>query len=152
MVALTDYERATAAFVHGQRATGGYSRTFAAATATLDVKTRRGINGVCGEIAFGKGTGIYWPPSWGTYHDADLPPDWQTRTRPNATDDLCYRPGDPPEHKYALVTGPDDGATYTIHGWIYGFDCSRPRWAGHSGGMLVYYVPRRFLNPLPEVN
>lgn len=151
-ITLEDYELESGRYVAGKRATGGYSDLYAAGTVALDVKTERGLNGVYGEIAAARALGVYWPPSWGTYHDADLPPDWQVRTRRPTRDfpfpDLCFRPGDNPDHKYILVTGSLNDTEYRVYGWIYGRDCVRDKWAGHSGGYRVYYAPRRFLNPI----
>lgn len=151
-VTLTDYELEAGRFVAGKRATGGYSDLYAAGTVALDVKIERGVFGVYCEIAAARGYGLYWPPSWGTYHDPDLPPDWQVRGRiptsafPNP--DLCFRPGDNPDHKYILVTGSPTDTEYSVYGWIFGRDCVRDKWAGHSGGSRVYYAPRRYLNPI----
>lgn len=133
------YERATV---------GGYHANYASAEADEDQRKTFNINGAAGEMAAAKCLGAYWPPSIDTFHTlADIPPDWEVRTRSGRWDDLCITPSDDDAARVILVTGklPD----YQIHGWIRAGDGKQDQWLGRSGRGQVYYVPASFLHPMP---
>lgn len=85
------------------------------------------IEGVCGEIAVGKLTGLYWSPTVNTFKTGgDIVNDVQVRTRSQHHYDLIIRDDDQDEHLFFLVTGL--APHYTVRGWIYGNAGKQPEW------------------------
>lgn len=152
-VTLAPDEIAEAFVITGRRSgnssRGSFRRRFSIGKSDPVVAIGRDVNGTGGEIGTARHFNLYMSPCSGIYHGPDLVgrngAPLQIRTRSNHGDDLCIRPDDPDDHWYIHVTGclPN----YRIHGRILGKVGKDPRWEGHSGGDLVYYVPATELLP-----
>jgi len=108
----------------------------------------REINGAAGHRAVCKAyPWMPWEPRVNTFHDPDIPPDIQARTRDpwNYPDpELGFHEGDPENHRYVHVVG--RWYRFRIMGWAWGREVHHPRFRHRSG---VYYYPDRMLRP-PE--
>lgn len=104
--------------------------------------------GVIGEIAVGKGLGIYVPCHVDQFKGmaSDIPPNIEVRY--SHGNELIIREDDPDDRHYYLVTGtPPD---LTVHGWIKGSEGKNEWWLEDRGklGKPAYFVPIDALNQI----
>jgi hypothetical protein len=154
-VTLTNYEMRHAAMV-------GVTRHIASrATGKANL---RGLNakdvaevwfvdliGAMGEMAFAKVAGLYWPGSVNVgKFEADIPPDFQVRTAREHSHCLIVREDDPPEFRYALVTG--TGPEFIVQGYICGHEAKQRQFFEDRGGRgkPAYWIPQDQLTPANE--
>ena len=111
------------------------------------------ILGACGEMAFCKGTGIFWPATVNTFKLPDCGRDWQVKTRMrDRLNDMTLRQRDNPEHRYALVIGDAGLEHFDLIGWIRGKDGRRDEWRSNPGGKgMAWWVPQDKLHRLEDI-
>lgn len=109
------------------------------------------IEGACGEIAAANALGLAWVPTVNTWHDPDLPPDIQVRTRSRHHYDLLVRRRDPLLHRYVLVTG--RAPHFVVRGWLRSsLNVRRPEWLRDYGGRTrAWFVPQAVLLDMQEM-
>jgi hypothetical protein len=108
------------------------------------------IEGACGEVSFGKGTGRYWEPGVNKFKAPDIGLDIHVRTRSRQDYELIHRFKDDPRHLYVLVTGraPD----FILRGYRVGSDCRRKEWLQtHGGRPPAWFVPQDQLWPISDL-
>jgi len=104
------------------------------------------IVGAQGEVAFAKGTGLFWPATVNVQkHEPDVLPDWQIRTAEGADFCLIIRVDDRDSQKHALMTG--NGPDFVFRGWIWGEHAKRPEWWKDKGNRNkhCWWVPQSAL-------
>lgn len=107
------------------------------------------INGAIAECAFAKQHGLYWGPSVNTFKLPDVGADWQVRGTTLAHGGLPIRPGDNPDHRYALVIINVGDLICRVAGWIMGGDAmQRERRPADSKGPAWWLIPQHALNPM----
>jgi hypothetical protein len=105
------------------------------------------IEGACGELAAAKALDVYWNGSVDTFKTADLSTNIHIRTRSRHDYDLIVREKDPEDATYILVTG--KCPTYTIQGFISGFDAKNDQWLQEYGNRpAAFFVPAVHLHPI----
>jgi hypothetical protein len=103
--------------------------------------------GACGEMAFCKLHGLYWPASINAAKgEPDVLPDWQIRTLEHHDYCLLVRKNDRDDQRFVLMTG--NGPEFMYHGWMWGRDAKREEWWDDKGerGQPAFWVPQEFLN------
>jgi hypothetical protein len=106
------------------------------------------IEGACGELAFCKCMGWYWPAHvndlGGKLGDAN---GVQVRTASDPNDCLIVRRDNDPDQAYVLVVG--HCPVYEIKGWMLGGDAMQEKYLRDPGGRGgAYFVPQADLNAL----
>ncbi len=107
------------------------------------------IAGACGELAFAKWRGVFWPGGINTFKNTDVGK-VQVRTRSKEDYDLIVRDGDADDEAFVLVVG--TGVSYGIVGWLWGREAKRPEWSKCYGRRRpAYFVPQAALHPMEEL-
>lgn len=79
------------------------------------------IIGAMGELAVAKVLGVPWEKHLNTFKAPDVG-EFQVRARPQAYQELLFRPDDNPEEIYILVTR-TRGSHFIVRGWQWGEVC-----------------------------
>lgn len=102
------------------------------------------VNGACGELAYAKATGLYWPATVDCFKTPDLGSNLQVRVRSSEKYDLIVRCSDDDEHVFAMVTGLMP--RFKVWGELIGSEAKQERWKHAYGGRpQAYFVPKEFL-------
>jgi hypothetical protein len=108
------------------------------------------VEGACGELAFAKCLGVYWPGSVNTFSEPDVA-GFEVKTRSEHWHDLIVRPGAKPEQRFALVTG--SAPTYQVHGWCYARFAMQDRyWKAYGGRPPCWWVPANDLERFTDAD
>lgn len=116
--------------------------------APTDDNWQRQIEGACGEIAFAKAVGRYWPASINTFKTGDDVVGCQVRTRSKHWYDLLIRKDDPPNKRYVLVTGTTPH--FQVWGWLWGYEAQQEEYLReiNNDRPAQYFVPKSALRPI----
>ena len=110
------------------------------------------IVGVCGEQAFSKLTGVYWPPSVNTFHRIPDVGEFEVRTTTRPDGRLIVRDNDPGDRWYYLMIGDfpkGKWPRFRVVGCIKGADAKQERWLDNPGGHRpAWFVPQEDLIPI----
>lgn len=122
-------------------------------TVTAEHSLKVHMVGAAGEIAAAKVLGLYWCPSIGTFHKADLGRNIQVRTRSHHGYDLVIRDGDCDKDIFVLVTREPGSRLFRVGGWLR---CDYARAVGRyitrtAGREPCWFVDGANLRPISEL-
>lgn len=146
MVTLTQWEMETAGYVAMKRAMDSVlKRRQSIGGRRYRSHEEADIIGAMAEIAVAKLRGVYWPPSWGTFHDVDdVTGGIEVRATPYPDGHLIAYREDKPGCIYVLVTGM--APTLCVRGWIRQADACRGEWWRPKSS--AYFVPQSALGAI----
>ena len=148
-VELTIEEYRAAAKIGFMRRFCAKSRNYRALIAGGDIDVATcwaNVLGAISEFALSKYTGGYWHATIGQQKsetEPDVEPDYQARCRDHHGGKLVVRPRDRDSQRFVMLTSDDNGLTWYIRGWVFGFEAKRDEYLADPGGIgkPAWFVP-----------
>jgi hypothetical protein len=109
------------------------------------------IIAVMAEIAVAKALGVFFVPTFNTFHkQPDIEPDIEVRSTPEEDNSLLIRDNDDLDRKFVLVIVSD--LSCRIAGWCYGYERDDLGRIRNPNGMgAAHFVPQFNLRPFDEL-